>query len=251
MEATLNNTPLQKQLPACQLLLNGPLGWVKGTLSAFSHKEKQSSDFHHEKSNTLCTRQWQQWSLGGVIGERLNPYRHILYRDTVGWVGRGVWGSVCPPGHAMASRCSLVCSILNDSFVFLEPINEGARAREAPRRQTGLTFHSFALWDCGDRAYVCHWSIRQRYHPVFPTCTSASSIAVALTVTLWHLKGLRHSCAAKNGNSVIYSPLYHYKTVQLFWPWNTIQLFLKNLHIDFFHTTTCWVLVTLKILLLI
>lgn len=49
------------------------------------------------------------------------------------------------PRHAMASRFSLVCSILNDSFVILEPINEGARAREAPLRQTGLTFHSFAL----------------------------------------------------------------------------------------------------------
>lgn len=156
MEATLNNTPRQKQLPACQLLLNGPLGWVKGTLSAFSHKEKQSSDFHHEKSNTLCTRQWQQWSHGGVIGERLNPYRHILYRDTVGWVGRGGLRVCLSPGHAMASRYLLVCSILNDSFEFLEPINEGARAREAPRRQTGLTFHSFALWDWGDRAYICH-----------------------------------------------------------------------------------------------
>lgn len=193
MEATLNNTPLQKQLPACQLLLNGPLGWVKGTLSALSYKEKQSSDFHHEKSNSLCTRQWQQWSLGGVIGEILNPYRHILYRDTVGWVGgEGGLRVRLSPRHAMASRCSLVCSILNDSFVFLEPINEGARAREAPRRQTGLTFHSFALWECGDRADVCHWSVRQRCHPVFPKCISKHRPSPWLWQ--WHFGTLKDCC---------------------------------------------------------
>lgn len=170
MEATLNNTPLQKQLPACQLLLNRPLGWVKGTLSAPCNKEEQSSDFHHEKSNTLCTL-----PLGSRVNSSDNRDRSagllakcFILTDTycmeILLVG-GDGGSISPPGHAMASRCSLVCSILNDSFVFLEPINEGARAREAPHRQTWLTFHSFALWECGDGADVCHWSIRQWCHP--------------------------------------------------------------------------------------
>lgn len=97
----------------------------------------------------------------------------------------GDGGSVCPPGHAMANHCSLVCSILNDSFVFLEPINEGARAREAPHRQTGLTFHSFAL-----RVWRRSRRLPLKRQAMMPSCSlhlhfCASPIAMALTVTLF------------------------------------------------------------------
>lgn len=190
MEATLNNTPLQKQLPACQLLLNRPLGWVKGTLSAPCNKEEQSSDFHHEKSNMLCTLPLESRVTAVTTEIALRGYwpnasflqTHTVWRYC--WLGG--WRVRLSP-RTCDGQSLLTCLLYFKWQLCIFRANKWGGESKGSTTQTDRAHISLVcplrMWRWSRRLPLKHQAVMPSCSPQLHLC--ASPITMALTVTFF------------------------------------------------------------------